>query len=105
MVAQAAIQARARDGRVQELVRRSQKIIQWKQQHTAQSDYDRFLRARQRRCQLMRGVRAILEAGPPLAAIDGVERHPVSHRKHGRRFVTGRNLRQDRRGCRSVLVQ
>ena len=59
----------------------------------------------QRRRELKRGVRAVLKAGPPPPAINGVERHPVACRQHGRSLNAGRNLRPDRRGRRRILVQ
>ncbi len=53
----------------------------------------------------MRGVRAILEAGPPPPAIDRVERDPVALRQNRSRLVAGRDLSPDRRGRRGILVQ
>ena len=53
----------------------------------------------------MRGVRAVLKAGPPPPAINGVERHPVASRQHRRRLLAACDLHPDRRRRRRVLVQ
>ena len=105
MAAQAAIQARAGHIRVEKFARDRQQIIQRQQQRPAQLDRHGFLCPGQRRCQLMGRVRAVLKAGPPPPAINGVKRHPIARRKHRSRFLAGRNLRPDRRGRRGILVQ
>ena len=77
MAVQAAIQTQAGQIGFEKLARDGQQVIQRQQQHPAQFDRDGFLRPGQRRRQLMRGVRAVLKAGPP-PAINGVERYPVT---------------------------
>ena len=105
MAAQTAVQARARHIRVEEFTTNGQKIVQRQQQHPAQFDRHGFLRRGQRRRQLMSGVRAVLKAGPPPPAVNGVERHPVASRQHRSRLLAGRDLGPDRRGRCRVLVQ
>jgi len=63
MAAQAAIETRARDGRVEKLTANRQQVVQRQQQRPAQLHRHELLRAGQRRRQLMRGVLAMAESG------------------------------------------
>ena len=66
---QAAIQAGARDGRVDELTRQRQQVIQRQQQHASQLDHQCFLARGEGRIERVRAMRPVLHVfpGPPLA--------------------------------------
>ena len=89
---QAAIQTGARDGRIDELTRQRQQVIQRQQQHAPQLDHQRFLARGEGRIERVRAMRAVLHVfpGPPLA--HGGDRGVVAQGQLGRRVWTGMNL-------------
>ena len=105
VAAQAAIQPRARDLRVDELAHDRQQIVQRQQQSLAQFHRDDLLRRGQGGPQPMRRVRPVFEARAVLPLEDGHGRHTVAIGQRLDRLVAGGNLGADRRRGTRQLVQ
>jgi len=76
--AQAAVETRARDVRVQELAHHREQVVERQQQRPAQGHGNGLLRRRQRRLQPVRGVAAVMNAVPIAPLPDGLLGDPVA---------------------------
>ena len=78
---QAAIEPRARHGRIDELARHDQQVIERQQQRAPQLDHHRLLSRRQRGAELVRAMRAVLRVLPVLPLARRRPAHVVELRK------------------------
>lgn len=105
MPPQAAVEARARDMRVEELAHHGEQVVEGQEKRIAQRHRNGLLRWRQRSLKLVRCVAAVRHVIAVTPLPHCLLRDPVALRHPPRRFATRLDRRPDLRRRRSLLVQ
>ena len=105
MPAQAAVEPRARDMRIEELAHHGQQVVERQKKRPAQRNRDGLLRRRQRRLQPVRHVAAVVDVVAAAPLPDRLLGDAVALGHHPRRFVARLDRSPDLRRRRRLLVK